>query len=155
MLYLLSGLPCSGKSTYATGLEEEGVTRIDVDKMMIETAGRLDVDYPASMHNDLLQPVFSLALAKTRNHLIAGENVVLDHGLGRKDERDRLKRLAARCDADWTLLSFDIDIETLRARCAERRERDDAVPITDEALDYLIGCFEPPSDEGEIVFKDL
>lgn len=150
MLYLLSGLPCSGKSTYAQGLSAQGVARVDVDKMMIDTAGRIDVDYPASMHLELLQPVFRAAVDRVRNLLIARQDVVLDHGLGRKDERDRLKRLAGRYDADWTLLQFDVDVETLRVRCAERYSQPGAVPLTDAALDYLIESFEPPTNEGEV-----
>lgn len=149
MLYLLSGLPCSGKSTYAAGLEAEGVARVDVDEMVRTSNGRLGVDYPESEHLDRLHPVFHRALVQVRHYLTAGTSVVLDHGLGRKDERTRLKRIAARCDADWTLLHFDVDVETLRARCAERHSQLDATPISDAALDYLIESFEPPSDEGE------
>ena len=151
MLYLLSGLPCSGKSTYAAGLESQGVARISVDEMMIESVGRLGVDYPEDEHLDLLQPVLRHAIDNVRHRLIAGDDVVLDHGLGRKDERERLKRLASRSDADWTLLRFDVEIETLRERCEQRRESNDpGTPITDAALDYLVDLYEPPVDEGEI-----
>lgn len=50
VVFLLTGLPGSGKSTYARALEHDGVARLSVDEQMIATYGRLGHDYPESEH---------------------------------------------------------------------------------------------------------
>jgi len=76
---------------------------------------------------------------------------VLDHGLGRREERDELKELAVAHGATWKLLSFEADIPTLRARCQRRSDLAGSMPISSEALDYIAAISEPPRDEGETV----
>jgi len=154
MLYLLAGLPCSGKSTYAAGLESEGVVRVNVDDMMVKAHGRLGINYEKAEHLDLLVPMIADAIEQVRRLLIAGSDVVLDHGLCRVAERDRLKRVADRTGADWTLLRFDIDPETARAR---NSERDPAITtvFNSAALEFLLATYEKPRGEGEVAIDSL
>ena len=151
MLYLLSGLPGSGKTTYAKQLEAAGAVRISVDEMMIESVGRLGVDYDHSDHVRLLEPVVATAKDQTIERLAAGLDVVFDHGLGRRFERDEFKQLALAEGAEWTLLCFDARLSTLRARCKRRSDLPGTVPISDEVLDHLAAIWERPSGEGETV----
>lgn len=151
MLFLLSGLPCSGKTTYAVGLESTGVVRVSVDQMMIESFGRLGIDYEPSDHTSLLEPVVAAARDRIAELLAAGRDVVFDHGLGRRAERDELKRIAETHSAKWTLLCFDADLSTLRVRCRERSHTSGTVPISDEILDLLAATWERPSGEEETV----
>lgn len=149
MLYLLSGLPCSGKTAYALELEAKGVVRISVDDMMIESVGRLGIDYSHSDHIRLLEPIVAAARDRVAWHLEAGRDVVFDHGLGRRIERDGLKQVAATSGARWTLLCFDAKLATLSDRCKERSDLPGTVPISDEVLNSLAASWERPSDEGE------
>ncbi|WP_412769062.1 AAA family ATPase [Micromonospora zamorensis] len=50
VVYLLVGLPGSGKSTYARALELTGVVRLSVDDVLQARHGRLGKDYPADRH---------------------------------------------------------------------------------------------------------
>lgn len=150
ILYLLSGLPCSGKTTHAVKLEASGVVRVSVDDLLLESAGRLGVDYDEAEHLALLAPLVRTARGRVIANLAAGRDVVLDHGLGRRSERDELKELASAQGATWSPLSFDADLETLRSRCRQRAERPDQVPISDATLAMLAGSWERPVGEGEI-----
>jgi predicted kinase len=150
-LYLLSGLPCSGKSTYSRQLETSGVARVSVDEMMIDSCGRLGIDYDRRDHMELLAPIMIAARVHVAEHLSAGHDVVLDHGLGRREERDEWKHLAETHSAGWKLLSFDADISTLRTRARRRSESLGTVPIDDDVLDWLAANWERPSGEGETV----
>jgi len=150
-LYLLTGLPCSGKTTYAKDLEERGVVRVSVDESMVEKLGRLGVDYDRSDHIALLEPLLMDAHQRIRELLSAGHDVVFDHGLGRRNERDAMKQLATTCGARWELLVFDADLSTLHARCEQRSRVPGTVPITAEILDVLAMTWERPDGEGETV----
>ena len=151
VLYLLSGLPCSGKSTNARELERNGIVRIPVDEMMIESVGRLGIDHEPKRHTELLTPVVAEARETAISHLLACSDVAFDHGLGRRAERDDLKRRALDSGAAWKLLWFDAAISTLRRRCSQRFDVPGTVPITDQILDHLAVSWERPAGEGETV----
>lgn len=151
MLYLLSGLPCSGKTTYAAKLESSGAVRISVDEMLIESVGQLGINYDNSDHIRLLEPVVIVAQDRVAEYLAAGDDVVLDHGLGRRIERDEFKQLAEASGARWRLLCFEAKISTLRSRCRQRSGLPGQVPISNEVLDHLAATWERPSGEGETV----
>lgn len=148
-LYLLCGLPCSGKTTFALQLESTGVVRISVDEMMIESVGRLGIDYPHSDHIRLLEPVVVAARDRIAEHLHASRDVVFDHGLGQRVERDEFKQFAKANGARWELLCFDTAIINLRRRCHLRSELPNTVPVSNDVLDHLAATWERPSGEGE------
>lgn len=151
ILYLLTGLPCSGKTTNARELEATGVVRVSVDDMMIAVNGRLGVDYDHADHLGLVHGVVVEAGVRIRQLLATDHDTVLDHGLGRRSERDEFKRLAESCGASWELRCFDVDRAILRRRCRERWMQPDAVPISDEVLDDMAANWERPIGEGELV----
>lgn len=150
-LYLLTGLPCSGKSTYATRLASSGVVVVPVDEMLVATVGRLGVDYEHAEHLELLEPIVASARELVGHHLSAGRDVVFDHGLGRRADRDELKRFAEDHGADWELRCFDASMSTLQARCRQRAASPGTVPISRDALEDLAASWERPTGEGEIV----
>ena len=96
---------------------------------MIESHGRLGIDYAVRDHLALLEPVLALAQHQVAASLKAGDDVVLDHGLGTRAERDQYKQLAESHLASWQLVCFDVDLETLRDRCRARRVDAQTVPI--------------------------
>ena len=57
VVYLLVGLPGSGKTTYAKALRRRGVVRLSVDEQVIVRHGRLGKDYPEDKHLALLSGV--------------------------------------------------------------------------------------------------
>lgn len=150
-LYLLTGLPCSGKTTYARNLETDGVRRFSVDDMMIAANGRFGIDYPRAEHMQRLAPVLEAAVARVEHHLSCRESVVLDHGLGTRRERDRMKLVATTHNAAWNLISFDADFGELQKRCRARSSQPDTAPISDDTLDYLAATWDRPDGEGEAV----
>src|SRR5690606_34778651 len=60
-VYLMAGLPGSGKATYARRLEARGIVRVSVDAEMLARHGRIAVDYPVESHVALLGPVLEWA----------------------------------------------------------------------------------------------
>ncbi|OON30109.1 GTP-binding protein [Micromonospora sp. Rc5] len=149
MVYLLVGLPGSGKSTYARTLERDGVLRLSVDEQMMTRHGRLGKDYPTEQHLDLLGPVVDAVRRQLITAVKSGRTVVLDHGLGRRSERDEYKQLVTSLGATWRLLHFPVERDELLRRLAVRNESPGYGVIDPEVLDWIATASEEPHDEGE------
>lgn len=153
MVYLLVGLPGSGKSTRARLLERDGVVRLSVDETLRERHGRLGEDYPAEHHLALLGPVVDDVRRRLVAAVRSGHSVVLDHGLGRRAERDEYKRLAVGLGAAWRLLHFRVDRAELLRRLAARDADVGSVMISPETLDWMAATSEEPRGEGEEIIS--
>jgi predicted kinase len=151
LLYLLAGLPGSGKSTDARTLEHAGVVRVSIDEWIIDRHGQIGVDYQVEDHIGLLGPALEWAHDCIVKELRRGVSVVFDHGLGSKEQRGEFKRLANDLGAGWRLCHFRVDVDDLVARLAERQHSNStsSMHITPDMLRYLASVYEEPKEEGE------
>ncbi|MFE9968885.1 AAA family ATPase [Streptomyces sp. NPDC005525] len=101
---MLVGLTGSGKTTYsASRLEPAGAVRLSVDEVVFERHGRYGVDYPENTYFDKEAPVV-IELRERLVQLVAeGRDVVWDHGLWPRRDRDELKKLVEAAGARWRL----------------------------------------------------
>ncbi|GAA3225140.1 hypothetical protein GCM10020216_039330 [Nonomuraea helvata] len=149
---MLVGLTGSGKTTYARQvLEPAGALRLSVDELVYQHHGRYGVDYPEQEYFAREAP----AVAEVRERLVelveAGRDVVVDHGLWLRRDREEWKKLVEQAGGRWRLVYFDVPRRELLRRLAERnlREDADALTVTPEALNDFYARFEPPGeDEG-------
>jgi predicted kinase len=149
-VYLLAGLPGSGKTTYAKALESEGVVRLAVDDEIRTRHGLFGDDYPAEEHLALLAGVLQDINKQLIDHVEAGRDVVLDHGLGQRDERDAYKRLVEEHGGQWCLIHFTVDHTELIRRLEIRNARPDTPSMTPAMLDWMSSVSQEPHGEGEI-----
>ncbi|KUL23157.1 AAA family ATPase [Actinoplanes awajinensis] len=151
VVYLLSGLTGSGKTTYARKLVEEGVVRLSVDEMMHSRHGRFGIDYRESRYFELEAPIIDEIRGRLVRLIGRGRDVVFDHGLWRRADRDTYKHLVEAHGAQWRLLYFKVDKAELQRRLAERHQRDgaNAATVSPRALDEFYARFDEPMDEGE------
>lgn len=103
-VYLLAGLPGSGK-TYAKALESEGVVRLTVPAAASDEdpAGGLD-----EINRQLVE------------HLRAGRDVVIDHGMVQPEQRQFYQELVEEHGGQWCLIHFTVDHSDLIRRLDER-----------------------------------
>lgn len=153
-LYLLSGLPGSGKSTLARRLEGEGAVRLAVDDLVRERHGRAGVDYPLSEHLARLEAVLTDVRAELVRLLADGRSVVLDHGLGRRAEREDYRQLAQASGAHCRLLVLRAERAELLRRLARRDTADGFGPMDAQLLDAIAAGSEEPDGEGEELVVD-
>jgi predicted kinase len=148
-VYLLTGLPGAGKTTYAKALQRQGVVRLSVDELVIARHGRLGKDYPEEEHLALLSPITDEVQQQLVELVQQGRSVVLDHGLGNKAERDAYKRLVTNHGGRWRLVHFPVERTELLRRLAIRDNEAESGLISPETLDWIAEHSEEPVGEGE------
>jgi predicted kinase len=149
-LFVMVGLPASGKSTRAKQIEEEHqALRLTPDEWMIPLFGH----HNAEGKRDVLEGRFVWLALRT---LRKGVDVVLDFGVWSKDERTALQALAAAVGASCQLVYLEIDEDEQRRRRDGRASGDGETTfyISDEDLAEYRLHFEPP-DEAELDQAEL
>ncbi|MFC9735054.1 AAA family ATPase [Streptomyces roseolus] len=155
-VFLLVGLTGSGKTTYAQRvLEPRGAVRLSVDEVVFERHGRYGVDYPEATYFEKEAPVVAELHERLAELVAEGRDVVWDHGLWPRKDREAMKTLVEAAGGRWRLLYFPVARDELLRRLAERNERADAnaLVVTPEALDDFFARFEEPQGEGEEIVE--
>lgn len=141
-LFVMVGLPASGKSTRAREIEEDRrALRLTPDEWMIPLFDDNDAD---GKRNVLEGRFIWLALRALRH----GMDVVLDFGVWSRVERSALRALAATAGASCELVYLEVDADQQR-RWRDRRAAEEpgsTFLISDEDLDDYRRRFVPPDD---------
>ncbi|MGE9280296.1 AAA family ATPase [Streptomyces rochei] len=150
---LLVGITGSGKTTVAQALVGHGYTRLSVDEEVHRLHGRYGVDYPEDTYFERERPVVEAIRQRFVKELEAGNDVVLDHGLWRREDRDAWRQAAREAGGHPLVVYLPVSRGELLRRLAERNQREDAnaLTVTPEALDDFLARFDPPAGEEEVV----
>ncbi|MFF9013778.1 AAA family ATPase [Streptomyces sp. NPDC014870] len=144
-LFLMVGLPGSGKTTRARQLaHEHGALRLTPDDWMIPLFGESDADGK----RDVLEGrMLWLALEAVR----LGTDVVVDYGCWSRDERSAVRSLAETAGARFRMVYVPVDEETQRTRIAHRwaTAPEETFPLTEADLRHGRALFEEP-DPAEL-----
>jgi AAA domain-containing protein len=117
--------------------------------------GRYGIDYPEHEYFSKEGPAVELVRHRMVDLLRAGRDVVLDHGLWRRGQRDEWKKLVEAAGGRWKLLYFPVPREELLRRLRARNAEADAnaLLVTESALDDFYARFDVPEGEGEQVVE--
>ncbi|HYF96483.1 MAG TPA: ATP-binding protein [Patescibacteria group bacterium] len=145
-LYLMVGLPGSGKTTKAKEIEaEQNAIRLTPDDWIIERYGE---DLNRKQRDEVRSPIEQEQWQAAKKELKAGRNVVLDFGLWGKAERVKFRKEAKGLGASVKIIFLDVDIEELWSRISSRPEsQNGTLTITREELETWAKMFEPPTEE--------
>jgi len=146
-LYLLCGLPGSGKTTRAKELETAGAGILLNADAWVSHLYADDAEAAARDQRKGLVEQVQWELAERL--LIGGMSVILDWGVWMRTERDHYRQRASDLGANVQIVLVDAPIETLHERIAQRN-RDlphGTFRISAEELDEWAAIFEPPTDE--------
>jgi len=155
--HLISGLPCSGKTTYAVGLRADAnCVLFTLDRWLITVFGKYSIDVVG--HDEHVRRVLAcreLIWEVATEFLRRNIDVVFDDGFFLRENRMQVVALAASAGAKTKIHYLNTPLEV----CIERLQRRNAgLPhfnfwIGPDMLEAFVKLFEPPSeDEGaEIV----
>lgn len=150
---LLVGITGSGKTVLAQALADRGMVRVSVDEEVHRLHGRYGVDYPEHEYFEREGPVVDAVRQRVSDELAAGRDVVLDHGLWLRADRDAWKKTVEAAGGRWALVYLPVEKTELLRRLNERNQRADAnaLTVTPGALDDFFARFEPPSPDEDAV----
>ncbi|MFD0316348.1 AAA family ATPase [Streptomyces flavalbus] len=136
---LMAGLPGSGKTTLSRALTARGFVRLCPDEEMFRRHGVYGVDFPRGVFPTLERPVLEEISEQLREHIRAGNDVVVDHGFWTPDDRDRWRSIATEAGANTMLVYLEASHEELWARVSARnvRHQDDPNSIYFSESDLL------------------
>lgn len=146
-LYLMCGLPGSGKTTRAAELEAAGAGVVLNADSWVWQLYPDEADLAARDHRkDLVEQVQWELVERL---LACDVNVILDWGLWTRTERDSCRDRARSLGAEVRTVFLDVPLAVLHQRVAERNR--DLLPgtfeIAAEELDHWATVFEPPTPE--------
>ena len=152
-LYILCGIPFSGKTTLAKRLVEKlKYTRIDLDEVKFELFGReiTDVEIDQSGWDEVYLKMYQ----KIRTALINGETVIHDTGNFTKNERGLVKKIADELNIESVTIFVEIPKAEAQKRLLENRKTKIRFDVADEDFESTNKEMEPPDqNEKHLVFR--
>jgi predicted kinase len=150
LLFMLYGMPGSGKSFVARQLSESmSVAYVQGDRIRAEL---FESPTYSKQENHIIA---SLMTYMTQEFLKAGVSVIFDVNVMRLSQRRALRNMATRMGVEPVLLWVQIDPDTAFARAAkrDRRKMDDrfAQELTIEQFKHLLGGMQHPEPSEQYV----
>ncbi len=143
-LFIITGLPASGKTTLANKLiKEQKALLISEDEWMEKICNSY---YNEEMKERIVNFQFEFAVKLLK----LGTNIVMDGGYWSKEERDKLRGIAKAASADFKLFYTKASLQELKQRATERNKNlapEFKMKIEDLSLAY--NRFQEPLVEEE------
>ena len=146
-LYLMVGLPCSGKTTYARQLEQDTFAlRLTPDEWHTRLFGQ---DVEETEHDARHFLIESMLWDVAARVLELGVNVIIDFGFWAKSEREDYRARAAQLGASSEIHYMDASAEVLLERLAIRNAHlaQGAAYIPEAKLKEWIDFFPVPTPD--------
>jgi predicted kinase len=119
-LYLMVGLPCSGKTTRAKELEDElSAIRLTPDEWHVSLFGHDVLEPEHDMRHGIIE---SMLWQIARRALSLGTNIILDFGFWASEEREYFRGQARAIGARSEIIFMDVSEEDLMTRVRMRNQ---------------------------------
>jgi len=151
-VYMLCGLPGSGKTRYAEELMDSGsFVKFSIDEAVHERHGVYNVDYPHEMYRDLETATYQELDRELVATLQRGYSAILDYGFWLREQRDKYRHMLGEVGLAGHLLYFKASRQTLRDRLTQRNQQSgpNALHVDDDLFERMFLRFEAPEGEGE------
>lgn len=142
-LYIICGLPFSGKSTYSKELAlKENIPRISWDEtwLKLEDSGQLTGDHKNQTVTDYCEQEISKLLQ-------TGSSVVYDNLNHDRALRDHLKELAAASGGQGKIIYIEVSLKEIRDRRNKVRISKERAVVDDQVFEKGLADFEPPTPD--------
>lgn len=146
-LFLICGLPGSGKTTLAKQLEQTyNALRLCPDEWISKI---LDDPNDIAELDRLRSPIESLQWDVAKRTLVLGVNVILENGFWSREERNHFRTEAEALGAQVELHYLNMSTDELWERISKRNSN---LPpgtffVSKESLELWAESFEPPTED--------
>mgnify|MGYP001324337367 CR=1 FL=1 len=148
-VHLISGLPCSGKTTHSKALQRDtGGVHFWLDYWLITLYGRYSIDDVG--HDEHVRRVLAcreIIWHMATEFLKRGVDAILDDGFFLRGHRRQYVERAREAGAKAKIHYLDTPIDVMRERLIERNARLPKYnfPISPERFEMFAAMYEPPS----------
>ncbi len=149
-LYILCGLPFTGKTTLARALEQQlGIALVELDDInSVRGVG---------LRGEAISPeewdrTYAEAYRQLDTLLAAGQSVLFDAASFTKAQRDFLRILAGKRGASSLVIYLDVSEVEARQRWLQNRATGARYDVRDEDFAQVVNFFEPPTPEEQAVY---
>lgn len=152
-LYILCGIPFSGKTTLAKAISKRlGYVHIDLDDVKRELYGRVVKDEELKQQD--WDCIYREMYKRIESNLRNGQFIVHDTGNLTKHERDLVRQIAQKLGIETLTIFVKIPTSVARDRMMKNRRQKNRFDITDEAFEGAVNEMEPPSKEENVIEFD-
>lgn len=152
-LYILCGLPFSGKSVLARILSQKcGFELVCIDDIKTEHGLR---DVWQDMTPDDWQQIFNESFQLVRRSLQRGKPVIHDSANQTRHSRDQLRAIAQELGVPATVIVVDVPPELARQRWQANKDSKTRMSLPEWAINAATANYEPPADDEEVIIYTL
>ena len=145
-VFIMSGLPFSGKSTLSRELSQQlGIPRISFDETWIEVENT-NGSIPGESGVDKWKYICNVCELKTKEYLEGGVSVVYDNLGSTVEQRSKIRDLAVEASAESEVIYVAASKEEVISRRERNLKAKERAQVSDENFDNALENFEPPTE---------
>ncbi|MDO8498830.1 MAG: ATP-binding protein [bacterium] len=150
VLYILCGLPYSGKTTLTRELVKRfGFKVVSMDNVM----GEKGYD-PVTMTQEDWNEVYSEGYERLKEFLRESSSIILDIGNLKKSERQTARDIAQSLGVDYKLIYINTPLEEIKRRRSENQQTKERGHLEDETMNSALKMWEEPAtNENPILYN--
>jgi predicted kinase len=152
-LFILCGLPFSGKTTLSKKLVEKyGLVRADIDEIKFEKGyeGVSDDDVPDKSWRE----IYDVLHRRIFSNLNSGKDVICDMSNLQKKERNELRDLLKKGDFNSQVIFVKVPEKVARKRWIKNRKTKKRFDIPENIFNEAITLLEIPSEDENVTIFD-
>lgn len=147
MLYILTGLPYSGKTILTKELTKRfGFSSVSMDDIMDEKGYEVE-----EMSQEDWNTVYSEGYNKLKRLLTEGKTVVLDLGNLKRSERKTASQIAESLNVSSKLIFLNVPIDEIRKRWERNEQTKERGQLEEVTLKRALDMFETPTPEENYI----
>ncbi len=151
-LYILCGLSFAGKTTLAKEMVNVlGIKHVAIDDINTE---RGIWNGETGLSSEEWEKTYEIAYQRITMFLGQGESVVDDSANFTKEQRDRLRTIAERYNAQTCVIFVDVPLAEVQHRWQENRQTLLRADVRDDDFAHVVEQFEPPAANENVLRYD-